>query len=174
MASIGRDCVLLVDTGSAAMSDKVLATVRELSRQITSAHVPQQSCVGLAQGCTWWDGSKFLSTTVSPPPPRRIAGIINTSFDADHVGGNFAIATAGASYGARVGEPAWIIAHENAPTQAPKTPVLPAEAMPTETYFGTDLVTQTTPGVTGDGQANTTFGVLQARYVTDQCFAAAT
>ena len=32
VASVGKDGVLLVDTGSAQMADKVLATVRDLSR----------------------------------------------------------------------------------------------------------------------------------------------
>src|SRR4051794_9549716 len=45
-ASIGRDGVLLVDTGSAEMSDKVLDMVRQLSAAI-AAPVPTTPCVGL-------------------------------------------------------------------------------------------------------------------------------
>jgi len=137
VASVGRDGVLLVDTGSAEMSDKVLAAVRELSRQVTSSPMPQQSCVGIVH-CVWWDGSRFLGTTASPPAPRPIAGIINTSFDPDHMGGNAVIVNAGSSYGARVGQGAWVIAHENAPTHVSGSSPLPAAALPTETYLGTD------------------------------------
>ena len=137
VASIGRDGVLLVDTGSAAMSDKVLTTVRDLSRQVTAPRMPQQSCVGLVQ-CTWWDGSRFLSTTMAPPGPRPIAGIINTSFDPDHMGGNAVIVKAGSSYGARVGQGAWVVAHENAPTHLAEQSSVPVDALPTETYPGPD------------------------------------
>ena len=35
VASVGKDGVLLVDSGSTEMSDKLLATVRELSRRVT-------------------------------------------------------------------------------------------------------------------------------------------
>jgi glyoxylase-like metal-dependent hydrolase (beta-lactamase superfamily II) len=136
VASVGRDGVVLVDTGLAAMSEKLLATVRELSRK---AAAPVQSCIGAAgQRCTWWEGSSFLSTTLAPPAPRPIAGVINTSFDADHMGGNATMVNAGKAYGARSGEGAWVIAHENAPNHAPKSPPLPSAAMPSETYFGTD------------------------------------
>src|SRR2546422_5201593 len=69
VASVGRDGVFLVDTGAAEMSEKVLAAVRELSRQVTASPIPQQSCVGIVH-CAWWDGSKFLGTTASPPAPR--------------------------------------------------------------------------------------------------------
>ncbi len=138
VASVGRDAVLLVDTGSAAMSDKVLAAVRALSRQVTAAGMPQQSCVGTVH-CAWWDGSRFLSTTVAPPAPRPITGIINTSFDPDHMGGNAVIAAAGSSFGgARQGPGAWILTHENGPAHAPKSPAPPAAALPTETYIGTE------------------------------------
>jgi cyclase len=136
VASIGRDGVLLVDTGAAEMGEKTLAVIRELSRQVTSSPMPQQSCVGLVH-CQWWDGSKFLGTTASPPAPRPIIGVVNTSFDPDHMGGNAVIVNAGKSYGAREGEGAWVIAHENAPKHVAQRSV-PSAALPTETYFGTD------------------------------------
>jgi len=137
VASVGRAGVLLVDTGTAEMGEKVLAAVRDLSRQVTSSPMRQQSCVGLAH-CQWWDGSRFLGTTVSPPTPRPIIGIINTSFDPDHMGGNAAIVNAGRSYGAREGEGAWVITHENAPKRVAQPSLVPSAALPTETYFGTD------------------------------------
>jgi glyoxylase-like metal-dependent hydrolase (beta-lactamase superfamily II) len=136
VVSVGRDGVMLVDTGAAAMSAKVLATVRELSRQATSAGVRQQSCVGLVH-CRWWDSTTFMSTVAAPPPARPIVGVVNTSFDADHIGGNAAIMEAGKAYGARAGEGAWIIAHENAPKRATPSSA-PSSALPSETYFGTD------------------------------------
>jgi glyoxylase-like metal-dependent hydrolase (beta-lactamase superfamily II) len=137
VASVGRDGVLLVDTGTAAMGDMVLAAVRELSRQVTSSPMPQQSCVGLVH-CQWWDSTRFLSTTASPPAQRPIIGIVNTSFDPDHMGGNGVIVNAGKSYGARAGEGAWVIAHENAPKRIAQRSLTPSDGLPTELYFGTD------------------------------------
>jgi glyoxylase-like metal-dependent hydrolase (beta-lactamase superfamily II) len=136
VASVGRDGVLLVDTGSAAKSPQVLAAVEELSRRVTGAGIPQKSCVGIAHGCQWWQGSMFLGTTVAPPAPRPIAGIINTSFDADHMGGNAALAAASLKFGARLAPGAWIIAHENATLREGKPVAAAAEALPTESYFG--------------------------------------
>jgi glyoxylase-like metal-dependent hydrolase (beta-lactamase superfamily II) len=136
VASVGRDGVLLVDTGSAAKSSQVLSTVEELSRRVTAGGMPQKSCVGLIQGCSWWQGSTFLGTTVAPPAPRPIAGIVNTSFDPDHMGGNATLAAASSKFGARLAPGAWIIAHENATLRQGKPIAVAAEALPTESYFG--------------------------------------
>jgi cyclase len=129
-ASVGKDGVLLVDTGLAAMSDKIVAKVQEVARHVTASPLPQKSCVGVVQGCAWWNNSSFLATTAAPPVPKPIVGIINTSFDPDHVGGNAAIAAAGRSHVGIASQPAWIMSHGNAPPQEG----VPPEALPTETY----------------------------------------
>ena len=143
-ASIGRDGTLLVDTGAATMSEAVLQTIRDLERQVMASGMPQRGCVGAAQHCSsWWSSSNFLSATVAPPAPRPIAAIVNTSVDADHIGGNAAVAMAGRTFGVRnlfdraqLG--AWIVAHENVATRlSPKgVPSVPASALPSEVYFG--------------------------------------
>jgi glyoxylase-like metal-dependent hydrolase (beta-lactamase superfamily II) len=53
------------------------------------------------------------------------------------MGGNSVIMNAGQSYGARAGEGAWVIAHENATRRVPGR-ALPSDGLPTELYFGTD------------------------------------
>src|SRR5262245_13711359 len=136
VASVGRDGVLLVDTGNATMSDRVVAAVEALSRQVTAAPMPQESCVGRPRGCSWWQGSTLLSTTVAPPAPRPIFGVINTSFDTDHMGGNAAVAAASLKFGVRLAPGAWIVAHENATLRNGKPVQAAPEAMPTESYFG--------------------------------------
>src|SRR4029450_2912313 len=108
VASVGRDGVLLVDTGNATMSDRVVAAVEALSRRVTAATTPQESCVGRPHGCSWWQGSSFLATTVAPPAPRPIFGVINTSFGGGDMGGNAAMAAASLKFGVRLAPGAWI------------------------------------------------------------------
>lgn len=117
-ASVGKDGVLLVNSGSAPKADALLAAVRGLARRVTAAPVPQQSCVGVADGCNWWNSSELLPTTAGTRAPRPIIGIVNTSDDLDLVGGNAVVAAAGRTFGVRNIDgtlpSAWIVAHENA------------------------------------------------------------
>ena len=144
--SIGKDGVLLVDTGAASRTDALMEIVRALDRQVTASGMPMRSCIGVVQGCTWWGGSNLLPTTVGPPPPKSIAGIINTSLDDDHIGGNEKLAMAGRTFGVRnvtaagVSIGAWIIAHENVASRLSPAgqPKVAAAALPNEVYFGDD------------------------------------
>src|SRR5579862_1481146 len=136
VASIGKDGVMLVNSGPAALSDKVVAAVQALDRQVTAMRMPQRSCVGVVEGCTWWSSATFLPTTSAPPAPKPIVGIINTSFDADHIGGNPALAAAGRSHVGLAPQNAWIMAHEKAPLHVNKNAPVPPEALPNEAFEG--------------------------------------
>jgi glyoxylase-like metal-dependent hydrolase (beta-lactamase superfamily II) len=136
VASIGKDGIMLVDTGAAPTTDNLLAAVQALSRHVTATGMPQTSCVGVVQGCSWWNSSTFLPTTAGPPAPKPIVGIVNTSFDPDHMGGNVALAAAGRSHIGLAAQDAWIMAHEKATSHLPKGSPVPAGAMPTEAYEG--------------------------------------
>ncbi len=109
----GPEGVILVDSGSAARADEVLAAIR----------------------------------TVTPVPIRYI---INTSMDADHVGGNEALSKAGLSIlpgavaaGAGLGDDvlanfgyASVLAHENVLTRmSAADPPIPSVLWPTKTFF---------------------------------------
>ncbi len=68
--SAGPDGTLLVDSGAAQMTDKVLAAVHQLGVQLS----------------------------VNGAPPKPIQFIINTNVDADHIGGNARIAKSGRTF----------------------------------------------------------------------------
>jgi glyoxylase-like metal-dependent hydrolase (beta-lactamase superfamily II) len=140
VASVGKDGVLLVDAGSAEMADKLLETVRTLSRTVTASPAPQKSCVGVAQGCQWWGSSELLPTTAGPRTPRPIIGIVNTSDDPDHVGGNAVLSAAGRAYGVRnidnTAPGAYVVAHENVTLRLSKGEQTSLVA--SETYFGSE------------------------------------
>ena len=127
---------MLVDTGGAAVSEKLLAAIQMLDRQVTSMRMPQKSCVGLVTGCSWWNSSTFLPTTAGPASPKPIVGIVNTSFDADHMGNNALFAAAGRSHIGLAAQDAWIMAHEKATSHQSKTSPIPSAQLPSESYEG--------------------------------------
>ena len=139
-ASVGKDGVLLVDSGPAATAEKVVTAVRELSRRVTATGAPIRPCIGSPQGCPWWSSSELLPTTTSPRAPRPISGIVNTSDDLEHVGGNAALSAAGRTFGVRNIDAtvpgAWVLAHENVTQRLTKANQ--SALLANETYFGPD------------------------------------
>ena len=139
-ASVGRDGVLLVDTGLANMTDKVLAAISELQRETASNGQ-----------VVWHYGAETRSSIPAmmdtPAPPEPIQYIIDTHIHADHTGGNEKIAKAGRTLtGGNVagqlrdaGDTAAIIAQQDvldrmsAPPAAGQT-AIPFAALPTDTY----------------------------------------
>ena len=76
-ASVGGDGAIMVDTGAAAASDKVLAAIRQVAQTARPAERPDSASPFAG---TW------LATHVLPEPVIRL--IINTNDNLDHVGGN--------------------------------------------------------------------------------------
>ncbi len=146
-ASIGRDGILLVDTGIASMSAKAMAKVLELVTATTASPVPNR-CVGLhCPGTPYgWSSPSLNAIIASPAPPKPIRFIINTSVDADHIGGNerLALLPADAKIVGVTFPPvgiapgATVIAHENVLTRmsehGPGQTPAPSGALPTDTY----------------------------------------
>ena len=146
--SIGADGVLLVNSGSARMSDKTLAALNQLANAVVSPPTTNKcfgpSCPGIQFG---WS-SPFMNTIISSPvPPKPLRYIINTSAAPDHIGGNEKIASSGffprgGGFGGAVpnsGRTASVIAHENVLNRmsapAGKEAPTPERAWPTDTYF---------------------------------------
>lgn len=145
--SVGPEGVLMVNTGAAAMSDKILQAVNQLANSVVTPPVPNR-CMGVnCPGTVGWS-SPFINTVISSPAPAKpLRFIINTSAAPEHVGGNQRLASAGffprgGGFGTAISSPgrsAQIIAHENVlfrmSAPAGKEPAAPAGAHPTDTYF---------------------------------------
>ena len=75
--SAGGDGVLMVDSGAALASERVLASVREVTRTLRPSEPPEAASPL---------SNAWLATHATAEPAIRF--IINTSGNADHVGGN--------------------------------------------------------------------------------------
>src|SRR3972149_5906842 len=134
--SVGPDGVLMVDSGTLQMSDRVLAAIRQLQRQTATNGLQEWSFAA--------ETRSNIPRMISPPaPPKPIRYIINTTLDPDHTGGNEKLSQAGATItGGNVagnisdaGPGASIISHENVLTRMTNAqPPVPFRALPTDTY----------------------------------------
>ena len=145
--SVGPEGLAIVNTGTAAMSDKLLTAINQLANTAVTPAMPN-NCLGANCPGTWGYSSPFINAVISSPnPPKPIRFIMDTSAAPEHVGGNQKLATAGffprgGGFGAAVesvGRQASIIAHENVQLHmskpAGKGPAAPAAAQPTDTFF---------------------------------------
>jgi cyclase len=147
--SAGVDGVLVVDAGTAAAADKMLAVITDIDRA-TSVPDRLTTCVGptcyepgslgpfTAFG---WAGPSYNAVIASPKPPKPIRWILQTTVDPEHTGGTAKLAMAGKTYnggeaGRLVGDitPATVVAHENILKRMTETK-FPEAAWPTETYY---------------------------------------
>jgi glyoxylase-like metal-dependent hydrolase (beta-lactamase superfamily II) len=145
--SVGPEGVMLVNTGSVQMSDKLLAAVNNLANAVVAPPNPN-NCFGANCAGVWGWSSPYINSVISSPAPAKpIRYIVNTSAAAEHVGGNEKLASAGffprgGGFGGavpNVGRVASIIAHENVLNRmsapANKQGAAPAVAWPTDTFF---------------------------------------
>jgi cyclase len=132
--SVGPDGVLVVDTGTLANSDRLVAAVQQLQQKVATNGLQAWSFAA--------ETRSNLPRMISPPaPPKPIRYIINTSLDPDHTGGNEKLSQAGATItGGNVAgnisdasQGASIISHENVLLRM-TTAQAPFRSLPTDTY----------------------------------------
>jgi len=149
-ASVGRDGIAVVNTGTAQMTDKVLAALNDLSKAVVTPPATN-TCFGAnCPGIPSWSSPYFNAVVASPAPAHAMRYVINTSAAPDHVGGNEKLAAsanfrraggaAGFGGAARdLGTAATIVAHEGVlaamSTPPDKTAPAPEAAWPSDTYF---------------------------------------
>ena len=143
LVSLGRDGVLLVDSGTTQNSDRLLATVKQLAVDVVSRPRPYVPCVGSTCGgyAFGFNSPMYNAMTQSPQPPKPIRYIINTSAHPDHTGGNVKISLAGVTYtGGNVtgnitdsGVGSAILAHQKVLDRLTAAGA-PEDSYPTDTY----------------------------------------
>jgi glyoxylase-like metal-dependent hydrolase (beta-lactamase superfamily II) len=148
--SAGIDGQVLIDAGSAAMAEKVIATVAQIGESVAGAPARLTTCVGPTcyQPGTWgpltafgFASPSYTAVIASPRAPKPIRWILQTTLAPDHQGGTPKVAAAGVTYnggeaGRLVGNttPATVIGHENILKRMTELKY-PEEAWPTETYY---------------------------------------
>jgi glyoxylase-like metal-dependent hydrolase (beta-lactamase superfamily II) len=142
--SVGPDGVLVVDTGTLQNSDRVLAAIEQLQKQLATNGLPPWTYAAQTRS--------NLPRMISPPAPvKPIRYVINTSVDPDHTGGNEKVSRSGRTLtGGNVAgnisdaaEGAAIIAHENVlmrmSSPGRNQPAPPFRALPTDTFHGDSM-----------------------------------
>jgi glyoxylase-like metal-dependent hydrolase (beta-lactamase superfamily II) len=153
VVSLGRDGIMLVDSGTESNVNKLLATVKQLANDVLARPVPFTPCVGPScaafQSAFGYSSPAFNGITAAVPPAKPIRYILNTSMHPAHVGGNAAIKKAGTTYiGGNItgtigdaGSGAAIAAYEGVLHRMTDANA-PDDALPTETYKAADYKLQ--------------------------------
>jgi cyclase len=141
--SVGLDGVLMVDSGSAEMSDQVLAAIRAVQQWVEAKSAAAAPPVLYGAETR----NSIIEARRADMPPKPIRYIVATSIAPDHIGGNVKLANAGQTFTggnvagqlSDVGQGAAILGHENLQNRMANPPAgqqpFPTRALPTDTYY---------------------------------------
>jgi glyoxylase-like metal-dependent hydrolase (beta-lactamase superfamily II) len=140
--SVGLDGVLMVDSGSAEMSDQVITAIRAIQLWVEAKNAA--SAPPVLYGAE--TRNSIIEARRADMPPKPIRYIVATSIASDHIGGNVKIAGVGQTFTGGnvagqlndVGQGAAIVGHENLQNRMANPPAgqpaFPTRALPTDTY----------------------------------------
>jgi cyclase len=140
--SVGLDGVLMVDSGSAEMSDQVLAAIGAVQRWVEARSAAAAPPVLFGAETR----NSIIEARRADAPAKPIRYIVATSIAPDHIGGNVKIASAGQTFTggnvagqlSDVSQGAAILGHENLQNRMANPsagqPAFPTRALPTDTY----------------------------------------
>ncbi|HEY7333903.1 MAG TPA: MBL fold metallo-hydrolase [Bryobacteraceae bacterium] len=147
-ASVGKDGILLADSGKAEMAPKVLQTLLQLATSVAGSPTPNK-CLGMhcPDSPYRWSSPSLAAIIASPAAPKPVRYILNTSVDADHAGGNEVLSALpsdskilGVTFPpVGVAPSATIVAHENVLTRMSASvgkdkTAFPSNDWPTDSY----------------------------------------
>jgi glyoxylase-like metal-dependent hydrolase (beta-lactamase superfamily II) len=142
--SVGRDGVLMVDSGLAQNADRVLAALQQLQREVELRLASDDEKTAPRFGS---ETRSAIADRHVPAPVKPIRYIVNTAVDPAHTGGNVKLGNSGRTFTggnvagniADAGVGAAILAHENVLVRMSQPPAgqqpAPADALPTDTYY---------------------------------------
>jgi glyoxylase-like metal-dependent hydrolase (beta-lactamase superfamily II) len=145
--SVGLDGVLMVDSGSAEMSDQVLAAIRALQQWVEAKSAAAAPPVLYGAETR----NSIIEARRADMPPKPIRYIVATSIAPDHIGGNVKLSDAGRTFTggnvagqlSDVGQGAAILGHENLQNRMANPPAgqpaFPTRALPTDTYYSDSM-----------------------------------
>jgi cyclase len=148
IVSVGKDGVLMVDTGTAQNAQRLLTTVQQLQTEIAAREEWYEARVTTPFAA---EARSSVADRHIASPPKPIRFILNTHAHADHTGGNILLRRAGRTFTggnvagniADAAEGAAVLAHENVVTRLTQPgegqQPTPEDGLPTDTYYNNTL-----------------------------------
>jgi glyoxylase-like metal-dependent hydrolase (beta-lactamase superfamily II) len=146
--SVGKDGVLMVDTGLAQNAKALIAAIQQLQKETADREQWYEERVDTPFAA---EARSSVASRHVAAPPKPIRFILNTHAHADHTGGNILLRQAGRTFTggnvagniADAAQGAAVLAHENVVTRLTQPgegqQPTPEDGLPTDTYYNNTL-----------------------------------